>query len=116
MKSIIEPGCVLSRRYFLESVAILSLTLASASTHAEGIIKLPLPGGPDDREVTTRFPQKGELILQRTRPPLLETPFDVFDKSIFTPNDQFFVRWHWAGIPTEATLGKKLELPRGSFG
>jgi DMSO/TMAO reductase YedYZ molybdopterin-dependent catalytic subunit len=104
MKSIIEPGCVLSRRYFLESVAILSLTLASASTHAEGIIKLPLPGGPDDREVTTRFPQKGELILQRTRPPLLETPFDVFDKSIFTPNDQFFVRWHWAGIPTEVNV------------
>ena len=25
---------------------------------------------------------------------------DVFDKSVFTPNDQFFVRWHWADIPT----------------
>jgi DMSO/TMAO reductase YedYZ molybdopterin-dependent catalytic subunit len=29
----------------------------------------------------------------------LETPFEVFDRSVFTPNDQFFVRWHWAGIP-----------------
>ena len=40
------------------------------------------------------------MILQRTRPPLLETPFDVFDKGTLTPNDQFYVRWHWAVIPT----------------
>jgi len=40
------------------------------------------------------------MVLQRTRPPLLETPFDVFDKGVFTPNDSFFVRWHWAVIPT----------------
>jgi DMSO/TMAO reductase YedYZ molybdopterin-dependent catalytic subunit len=94
---------ILSRRYFLESAAMLGLTLASTSTHA-GVIKLPLPGGPGERPITTQFPQKGELILQRVRPPLLETPFDVFDKSIFTPNDQFFVRWHWAGIPTEVNV------------
>ena len=25
------------------------------------------------------------MILQRTRPPLLETPFEVFDKGVFTP-------------------------------
>jgi hypothetical protein len=42
------------------------------------------------------------MILQRSRPPLLETPFDVFDKGVFTPNDQLFVRWHWANIPGEA--------------
>jgi DMSO/TMAO reductase YedYZ molybdopterin-dependent catalytic subunit len=41
------------------------------------------------------------MILQRTRPALLETPFDVFDKDVFTPNDQFFVRWHWAIIPED---------------
>jgi DMSO/TMAO reductase YedYZ molybdopterin-dependent catalytic subunit len=41
------------------------------------------------------------MILQRARPPLLETPLDVFDQSVFTPNDRFFVRWHWAVIPTE---------------
>ena len=38
--------------------------------------------------------------MQRTRPPLLETPFEVFDQSVLTPNDRFFVRWHWAVIPT----------------
>jgi len=49
--------------------------------------------------MTTAFPQKGALILQRTRPPLLETPLEVFDQSVFTPNDRFYVRWHWAEIP-----------------
>ena len=50
--------------------------------------------------MTSAFPGKGSMILQRVHPPLLETPMDVFDKSVFTPNDQFFVRWHWADIPT----------------
>ena len=44
------------------------------------------------------------MILQRTRPPLLETPFEVFDQGVFTPNDRFFVRWHWAVIPTEINV------------
>jgi hypothetical protein len=26
----------------------------------------------------------------------------VFDKGVFTPNDQLFVRWLWANIPGEA--------------
>ena len=39
------------------------------------------------------------MILQRTRPPLLETPFEVFNEGVFTPNDRFFVRWHWSNIP-----------------
>ena len=44
------------------------------------------------------------MILQCTRPPLLETPFEVFDRGVFTPNDQFYVRWHWAVIPTEVAV------------
>lgn len=44
------------------------------------------------------------MILQRTRPPLLETPFEVFDELVFTPNDRFYVRWHWAVIPTEVNV------------
>jgi DMSO/TMAO reductase YedYZ molybdopterin-dependent catalytic subunit len=44
------------------------------------------------------------MILQRTRPPLLETPFDVFDQGVFTPNDRFFVRWHWSVIPTSVNV------------
>ena len=73
---------------------------------AKSTVSLPLPGGPDDRDITTAFPQKGAMVLQRTRPPLLETPFDVFDQGVFTPNDRFYVRWHWAVIPTSVDVGK----------
>jgi DMSO/TMAO reductase YedYZ molybdopterin-dependent catalytic subunit len=83
----------------LKAAGASTLALASASALAETIIKLPLPGGPDERPMTTAFPQKGALILQRTRPPLLETPLEVFDQFVFTPNDRFYVRWHWAEIP-----------------
>src|ERR1700757_4904076 len=90
-----------TRRRFLGMTAAAGATLPPIAALAQNAIELPLPGGPDERAITTAFPQKGALILQRTRPPLLETPMDVFDRSIFTPNDQFYVRWHWAGIPNE---------------
>ena len=89
-----------SRRRFLGTAGAATLTLSPLPALADAIIRLPLPGGPDERSITTAFPQKGPLILQRTRPPLLETPFEVFDQSVFTPNDKFFVRWHWANIPS----------------
>jgi len=95
----------LSRRRFLETTGGATLALASPPALADAVVKLPLPGGPDERSITTAFSEKGALILQRTRPPLLETPFEVFDQSVFTPNDRFYVRWHWAVIPTEIDVG-----------
>jgi DMSO/TMAO reductase YedYZ molybdopterin-dependent catalytic subunit len=91
---------ILTRRHLLGTAGIAGMTLASPAW-AEKMVSLPFPGGPDDRPLTTAFPQKGSMILQRTRPPLLETPFEVFDQGVFTPNDRFFVRWHWSIIPTE---------------
>ena len=92
----------LTRRGLLQTAGLGSLALVTApSWAAETIIRLPQKGGPTERAITNAFPQKGTMILQRTRPPLLETPWDVFDKGVFTPNDQFYVRWHWAGIPTD---------------
>ncbi len=87
------------RRQFL-ALGAAGLAVAGARARAADII-LPLPGGPQQRAITTAFLQKGAMILQRTRPPLLETPFEVFDQGVFTPNDRFFVRWHWAVIPTD---------------
>ena len=52
-----------------------------------------------DRDLVA-FPQKRPLLVLSPRPPLLETPFHVFDDGVLTPNDAFFVRWHLAGIPT----------------
>jgi DMSO/TMAO reductase YedYZ molybdopterin-dependent catalytic subunit len=91
----------LSRRRFLKAASVLALLPSTNPAWAGAFVTLDLPGGPDQRSVTTDFPQKGRMILQRTRPPLLETPFNVFDSGVLTPNDQFFVRWHWALIPTE---------------
>ena len=104
MENLLFPRSLASRRRFLGRTAAATLALASAPALADTLIKLPLPGGPDERPITTAFPQKGALILQRTRPPLLETPFEVFDQSVFTPNDRFFVRWHWAVIPTDVNV------------
>src|SRR5271166_799800 len=95
---------VLSRRAVLWKLGLLGLSLASAPAFAGDMIKLPLPSDPRGRPLTHDFPQKGTMILQRTRPPLLETPMEVFDRGVFTPNDQFYVRWHWAVIPTSVDV------------
>jgi DMSO/TMAO reductase YedYZ molybdopterin-dependent catalytic subunit len=84
----------------LQALGVAGLTLAGSSVRADQSIRLPIAGEPRDRPITHDFPQKGSMILQRTRPPLLETPMEVFDRGVFTPNDQFYVRWHWAVIPT----------------
>ena len=93
-------SAALSRRNLLRQAGIAGLAAFASPSWAQPLVNLPLPGGPDERQITTAFPQKGRMILQRTRAPLLETPFEVFDKGVFTPNDEFFVRWHWSVIPT----------------
>ena len=79
----------------------MGLGLVSGEVRGQGTARVPLASGPYDRDLTTAFPGKGQMILQRARPPLLETPFGVFDRGVFTPNDQFFVRWHWSVIPQQ---------------
>jgi len=102
----------LTRRQLLGAASIGGLALLPSRAFADTTIDLPLPNGPQARPITT-FPQKGAMILQRSRPPLLETPFEVFDKGVFTPNDLFFVRWHWAVIPTEIDVAKFRLAVRG---
>jgi len=95
------------RRAFLGTMALGGLGLAVPGRRAWAeTTTLPLPGGPGERAITAAFPHKGPMILQRTRPPLLETPFEVFDRGVFTPNDEFFVRWHWAAIPEQVDVAR----------
>ena len=103
---------MVTRRQVLGAAGVGALALSGPS-RAQTMIDLALPGGPGARQITTAFPQKGSMILQRTRPPLLETPFEVFDKSLFTPADQFYVRWHWALIPTDIDIEKFTLTVRG---
>ena len=92
----------LSRRDLLARVGGVSLAglLGASPWKAMAATSVELPFINGRRELVTNFPQKGAMLLQRTRPPLLETPFDVFGHGVFTPNDRFYVRWHLANIPT----------------
>jgi DMSO/TMAO reductase YedYZ molybdopterin-dependent catalytic subunit len=103
----------ITRRRFLEHAGIAGAALAAAPAWAETLVELPLPDGPGERPIATDFPGKGPMILQRSRPPLLETPLEVFDEGVFTPNDRFYVRWHWAVIPTEVDVDKFRLAVRG---
>ena len=88
-----------SRRQFMRNAGALALastslnSLASTDT-SEG---MTFADGP---RPLVRYPGKRELILVHTRPPHLETPAEVFNESIITPNNAFFVRYHLANFPT----------------
>src|SRR5258708_12963324 len=92
-------GSGVRRRCVLGGMGSAGLGLMSSPALAEEMVDLHVPGGPSTRIITTSYPQKGRMILQRSSPPWLETPFEVFDKGVFTPNDQHYVSWHWAKFP-----------------
>ena len=88
------------RRKFMQRVGALGVGAAMgrsvlAATREQVI--LPFDNG--ERSLVA-FPQKRPLIVLTSRPPQLETPFAIFNDSVITPNDAFFVRYHWSGIPT----------------
>ncbi len=91
------------RRSFLRQAGTLGAASAFGSTALAALaadvntVTLPFENGVRD---LVAYPQKRPLILLTSRPPQLETPFAVFNESVLTPNDAFFVRYHWSGIPT----------------
>src|SRR6202789_4111683 len=62
-----------------------------------------LPDGTRGVAHWARVPDKQPLIQLTDRPPNLETPIQAFSTAI-TPNDQFYVRYHLAGIPEAKDL------------
>jgi sulfite dehydrogenase (cytochrome) subunit A len=95
-----SPSRILSRRAFLHRAALAALPIAGLRAQ-EGKVTLPFENG--ERELV-RYPQKRPLIRLTTRPPQLETPFEIFHEGILTPNDAFFVRYHLAGSPPPREL------------
>lgn len=90
------------RRRFLRQACTVGAagTLAGhalVSLAAPATVALPFANGERD---LIAYPQKRPLIRQTSRPPQLETPFEVFNDSVITPNDAFFVRYHLGNIPT----------------
>ena len=92
-----NPGAALGRRAILGGGAALLATPALAATE----VRLPFANGLRPLAKPGLFPGKQQMILQRVRAPLLETPWDVFRKHLFIPNDQTYVRWHIPDFPTE---------------
>jgi DMSO/TMAO reductase YedYZ molybdopterin-dependent catalytic subunit len=94
---------VSQRRSFLSQAGTLGAATVFGSSAISALaadikqIALPFDNGVRDLVV---YPQKRPMILLTARPPQLETPFSVFNEGVITPNDAFFVRYHWSGIPT----------------
>jgi DMSO/TMAO reductase YedYZ molybdopterin-dependent catalytic subunit len=107
------PDHDMTRRRLLGGIGVGGLSLLSSKAGAEETVDLRVAGGPSKRPITTTYPQKGRMILQRTSPPWLETPFEVFDRGVFTPNDQHYVSWHWANFPNEIDVDKFVLTVRG---
>ncbi len=105
-------GQAVTRRRLL-ATGMGGLGFLATPAFAQTMVDLHVPGGPSTRPITTAFPQKGPMILQRTSSPWLETPFEVFDKGVFTPNDQHFVSWHWADFPSDIDVGSFRVTVRG---
>jgi sulfite dehydrogenase (cytochrome) subunit A len=78
-----------------ESSTVGRLTSFGVSKH--------LGEGPTDMRPWARYPEKNDLIMLADRPPLLETPIRYF-MSDRTPNEAYFVRWHYAGLPIHIDL------------
>lgn len=92
----------LARRRFLQRLGWVGLAASGTSLLSSSVVAatvtedVSFTDGP--RELIT-YPQKRPLIRVTTRPPHLETPFEVFNHGPITPNDAFFVRYHLANIP-----------------
>ena len=84
------------REFFKKAIAVAGTAAVGTHSINAGETQHPI----DNRQVSDiAFPQKRPLITYSDRPPLLETPREVFTSAL-TPNDLFFVRWHMPMIPT----------------
>ena len=86
----------LRRRLLAGGAGALAAGVAGRSFAQAATVQLPFTNG---RRELVAFPEKRPLIVLTTRPPQLETPFEVFNQGIVTPNDAFFVRYHNSGVP-----------------
>jgi DMSO/TMAO reductase YedYZ molybdopterin-dependent catalytic subunit len=100
------PETSRTRREFIRAAAAFAAGSAWAVPAVAGLAqqRVTLPFANGERELVA-FPQKRPLIVLTSRPPQLETPFSVFNEGVITPNDAFFVRYHWSGVPASVDPG-----------
>lgn len=102
----------IARRSFLAGAGA---SILAAPALGQGTMAHPFANG---RRPLLTLPQKRPMIGLTVRPPQLETPFEVFDEGILTPNDAFFVRYHLSDVPTSVdparfrlAIGGHVETP-----
>jgi DMSO/TMAO reductase YedYZ molybdopterin-dependent catalytic subunit len=89
---------VLAGSAALGAAGVLGASARPSAAAAD--VHLPFANGIRPIAAAGTWPGKGEMILQRVRAPLLETPWDVYRKHLFIPNDRTYVRWHIPDFPT----------------
>ncbi|HMA48474.1 MAG TPA: molybdopterin-dependent oxidoreductase, partial [Magnetospirillaceae bacterium] len=111
--SVMNEG--IGRRRLMTGVALLAAPaiLPRRVWAEENMVELQSPSGNSLRHVSSAFPEKGPMIVHRTRPAWLEPRFETFDKGVFTPNDQHYVSWHYQTFPTEVDPNKFSLAVRG---
>ena len=87
----------LRRKLVLGAAGAFASGLVNAVNAATKTMEQPFVNG---KRNLVAYPEKRPLIVLTSRPPQLETPFEMFNEGIITSNDAFFVRYHNAGIPT----------------
>ena len=104
----------ISRRSLLAGAAALGVPgLIGKAVWAGETVDLHSPSGNSLRQVSSAFPEKGPMIVHRTRPAWLEPRFETFDKGVFTPNDQHYVSWHYQTFPTSVKVDEFKLTVRG---
>src|SRR6266536_1798659 len=82
---------------------------AAAFAQARPRLSPLLPEGTRSEAIFDALPGKTPLIKLSYRPPNYETPVEYF-RSIITPNDAFFVRYHLTDIPEVDAASWKLKV------
>jgi sulfite dehydrogenase len=94
----------MKRRQMLAGIGAAGLAAVQArATEKPDWMSPQLPSGTLESATLQALPGKQKLICLTDRPPNYETPIDAF-RVAMTPNEQFFVRYHLANIPSMADL------------
>src|SRR5215469_5223772 len=93
---------MITRRHLLGTAgagAALAMSGSRLATAAGAALTPGVPEGVGTVATMEALPGKKPLIKLSYRPPNYESPLETFRTAI-TPNDEFFVRYHLADIPT----------------
>jgi sulfite dehydrogenase (cytochrome) subunit A len=90
----------MQRRTLLAGIGAAALGTGRArAAETPGWMNPRLPAGTREEATMVALPGKKKLICLADRPPNYESPIETFRQAI-TPQDEFFVRYHLAGVPT----------------